>query len=189
VSEREDLERRLKDLERERENIVDRLRLLRASEPMPASVSLTPGPLLGTPVSESVPETAGQKIDLFLRLFRCRESVFPKLWESKTGMKGYSPACNNEWVPGVCGKPPRGKVKCAECPNQAFPPLDAIAVDRHLRGQVPAIGTYAIRKNDTCTFLACDFDGKGWQSDVFIYQAVAREIGFKVLVPRLRGGC
>lgn len=144
MSEREDLERRLielqlalKELGHERDSITNRLNLLRAAEPTPIFTFSDPGQLLGTPVSTAVPETPAQKIELFLKLFRCRESVFPKLWESKAGKKGYSPACNNEWVPGVCGKPPKGKVKCTECPNQAFPALDAIAVDRHLRGPSP----------------------------------------------------
>ena len=191
MTEREDLERRLKELDRERHSIADRLQLLRTKKSIAAPVELIvlcSRPLLGIPTSESIPTTPAQKIELFLKLFRCRESVYPKLWESKAGKKGYSPACNNEWVPGVCGKPPKGKVKCTECSNQAFPPLDAVAVDRHLRGQIPAIGTYAIREDGTCTFLACDFDGKGWQLDVFIYQAVAREMGAEVLVERSRSG-
>ena len=57
-------------------------KLLSASEPEPVLVSSSPGPILGAPASESVPETPAQKIELFLKLFRCRESVFPKLWES-----------------------------------------------------------------------------------------------------------
>lgn len=183
-----ELELALKELERERESLIERLKLLRASEPTITPTAEEPKPLLGEPVSLSVPVTPAEKVDLFLKLFRCRESVFPKLWESKAGKKGYSPACNNEWVPGICGKPPKGKVKCSECPNQAFPPLDAASVDRHLRGQVPAVGTYAIRQDDTCTFLACDFDGKGWQSDVFVYQQVAREMGVEVPVERSRSG-
>jgi hypothetical protein len=91
------------------------------SEPEPFLASSNPGLVLGIPAALSVPETPSQKIELFLKLFRCRESVYPKLWESKAEKKGYSPACNNEWVAGVCGKPPKGKVKCTECPNQAFP--------------------------------------------------------------------
>ena len=88
MSEREDLERRLKELERERESITARLKLLKASEPELVLVSSTPGRLLGTPASDCVPESPAQKIDLFLMLFRCHESVFPKRWESKAGKKG-----------------------------------------------------------------------------------------------------
>ncbi len=195
MSERLELERRLdklelalKELERERESIISRLSLLTAREPESRPAALSPRPLLGSPASLTVPEVPAQKVELFLRLFRCRESVYPKFWESKAkGKKGYSPACNNEWVRGICGKPPNGNVKCSDCPNQGFPKLDAAAVESHLKGQA-TIGTYAIQENDTCTFLACDFDGSGWQSDVFIYQAVARDMGIEVLVERSRSG-
>ncbi len=58
------------------------------------------------------------KIALFRSLFRGREDVYPRRFESrKTGKFGYSPACANEWVRGVCEKP---RIKCAECPE---PPL------------------------------------------------------------------
>ena len=50
--------------------------------------------------------TRGDKVARFLRPFRGRDDVYPKLWQNhKTGKKGYSPACANEWVRGVCEKP------------------------------------------------------------------------------------
>ena len=46
------------------------------------------------------------KIALFRSLFRGREDVYPRRFESrKTGKSGYAPACANEWVRGVCEKP------------------------------------------------------------------------------------
>jgi superfamily II DNA or RNA helicase len=132
--------------------------------------------------------TIDSHVDLFLSMFRCRESVYPKLWENRAkGTSGYSPACTNEWVKGVCGKPPNGRVKCSECPNQAFPSLDEDAVRDHLNGRA-IIGTYAIREDDTCVFLACDFDGSAWQEDAFLYKRVAAEVGVEVLVERSRSG-
>ncbi|HEY9248745.1 MAG TPA: hypothetical protein VIO38_06420 [Rariglobus sp.] len=108
------------------------------------------------------PTTPAAKITLFLDLFGTRRSVFPKLWENvKTGRKGYSPACDNEWRSGICQKP---RVKCSECPHQKFPPLDARAVESHLRGQ-HTLGVYAIGEDNTCRFLAADFDGEGWRGD------------------------
>jgi hypothetical protein len=51
------------------------------------------------------------KIALFRGLFRGREDVYPRRFESrKTGNSGYQPACANGWVRGLCEKP---KVKCA----------------------------------------------------------------------------
>jgi len=54
-------------------------------------------------ISGDIPTTAEGKVSLFRQLFRGQDDVFPLLWiSSKTGRKGYSPACNNEWVRGVC---------------------------------------------------------------------------------------
>ncbi|MEF8759146.1 MAG: hypothetical protein V5B36_05325 [Candidatus Accumulibacter sp. UW25] len=62
------------------------------------------------------------KIALFRSLFRGREDVYARRFESRrTGKSGYSPACVNEWVRGVCAKP---AVKCHDCPHRRFLPLD-----------------------------------------------------------------
>ena len=61
------------------------------------------------------------KVKVFRRLFRGREDVYARRFESKrTGATGYSPACGNEWVRGVCEKP---KVKCSVCPNRHLLPV------------------------------------------------------------------
>lgn len=136
----------------------------------------------GAPVTPLTPDA---KIALFLSLFRCREDVYPRLWENpKTGMKGYSPVCRNEWFRGVCEKP---RVKCSECMHQAFPPLDESAVREHLTGKT-VIGTYAIRADNTCVFLVADFDGAGWLEDIRAYRDAAREMGVEVAVERSRSG-
>jgi len=65
--------------------------------------------------------STAEKIALFRRLFAGRADVFPVRWENrKTAKSGYAPACVNEWVKGICGKP---KVKCGGCPHQAFIPV------------------------------------------------------------------
>lgn len=146
--------------------------------------------LVATPFVPAEPSkpsalTPSEKISLFLSLFRCRGDVYPRLWENaKTGKKGYSPVCRNEWSKVVCEKP---RVKCSECPNQSFPPLDEVAVRDHLTGK-HTIGTYAIRQDNTCVFLAADFDGAGWRDDIRAYRDAAREMGFVVAVERSRSG-
>jgi superfamily II DNA or RNA helicase len=129
--------------------------------------------------------TPSEKIELFLSLFRCREDVYPKLWENaKDGRKGYSPACGNEWFRGVCEKP---RVKCAECFHQAFPPLDEAAARDHLTGK-HTIGTYAIRQDNSCVFLAADFDGEGWREDILAYRDAALGLGIGVALEKSRSG-
>jgi len=56
------------------------------------------------------------KIVLFRSLFRGRDDVYPRRFESrKTGKAGYAPACANEWVRGICEKP---RITCAVCPHR-----------------------------------------------------------------------
>ena len=137
------------------------------------------------PLGKGTPGTNEEKIDLFLSLFGARRSVYPKLWINlRKGSKGYSPACSNEWVHGVCEKP---RVKCSDCPNQNFSPLDHSAIRSHLIGR-HTIGTYAIREDNSCIFLAADFDGGGWMQDIEAYRRAAEQMGISVGVERSRSG-
>jgi hypothetical protein len=101
-------------------------------------------------------------------------------WENRnTGKSGYAPACANEWVRGVCGKP---QVKCGECPNQAFIALSDNVIASNLRGADPSrsssaefvAGVYPVRVDETCWFLAVDFDGDDWSIDALAYVETCR---------------
>ncbi|MEO6223946.1 MAG: restriction endonuclease subunit R, partial [Vicinamibacterales bacterium] len=73
------------------------------------------------------------KIELFRSLFRGRDDVYPRRFESrKTGKSGYAPACANEWVRGVCEKP---RIKCAVCPNRQFLIVGDTVIRWHLTGR------------------------------------------------------
>ena len=78
-----------------------------------------------------------EKVALFRSLFRGRDDVFPLRWQnSKTGKTGYAPACHNEWVRGVYEKP---RMKCSNCPDQAFVPVAEDVVRSHLQGRTSPI--------------------------------------------------
>jgi len=176
---------------RDRLLVVERERneLLRQLGDLERQAYLDAPPIFGAPLGQppvmSVPVTADNRVSLFLTLFRCRESVYPKLWENKKkGTKGYAPVCDNDWASGLCNKP---RVKCSECSHQSFRPLDEAAAKDHLLGKT-TIGTYAIREDDTCVFLACDFDEKDWSDDVAVYRRAGLELGIDVAVERSRSG-
>lgn len=173
----------LRELENRRARLLAEQSALQQLKP---AYSTTPAYTLPTQaLTQSKVLTPDDKIALFLTLFACRTDVYPRLWENpKTARKGYSPACTNEWVRGVCEKP---RIKCCECPRQAFPPLDAPAVRAHLTGR-HTLGTYAIRADDSCIFLAADFDGTGWCDDLTAYRRAAANLGLTVAVERSRSG-
>lgn len=105
---------------------------------------------------------ADKKVSLFQSLFRGRSDVYAKQWKGKGEKPGYSPACVNEWVRGVCGKP---KLKCSTCSYAEYLSYDANAIEQHLRGKC-VIGIYPLLTDDTCAFLAIDFDETSWRKDV-----------------------
>ncbi|MEK7269907.1 MAG: DEAD/DEAH box helicase family protein [Planctomycetota bacterium] len=172
-------------LDQERQAIQARLERLKAkmatlgAEPC---VRIRPQ---GRVVIPPAPATPAEKVALFRSLFRGREDVFPKFWNNpKTGKKGYSPACANEWVRGTCEKP---KVKCGECSRQSFLPVTDQVVQEHLQGRF-VIGVYPLLKDETCWFLAVDFDKASWAEDVTAFAATCWDVGVPVAVERSRSG-
>ncbi|HUI44842.1 MAG TPA: restriction endonuclease subunit R, partial [Nitrospirota bacterium] len=109
--------------------------------------------------------TPREKVSLFRSLFRGREDIFPKLWTNRSGKRGYSPACSNDWISGTCGKTHKPPVKCSECSNRKFLPVTDQVIMDHLQGR-HVIGVYPMLPDDTCWFLAADFDKETWMDDV-----------------------
>ena len=125
-----------------------------------------------------------EKTALFLSLFQGRRDVYARRWEGKNGRAGYSPACRNEWKPGVCLKP---KGKCAECAHAEYSAFDAAVVEAHLRGKA-VLGVYPLLQDETCRFLVIDFDEESWRADVAITVQAARESDIPCAVEISRSG-
>ncbi|MGH6878840.1 MAG: TOTE conflict system archaeo-eukaryotic primase domain-containing protein, partial [Rhizomicrobium sp.] len=175
---------RLAALDLERAEIAERLDALERAQAeeakQPAGASVT----MASPTAV--------KIALFRSLFRGREDVLPRRWENpKTGKTGYAPMCHNEWIRGVCGKP---QVKCGECPNQAFVPIGDDILRSHLVGKAAGssadftVGVYPMLRDETCWFLAADFDKKSWMQDVAAFRDTARAKGVPIAIERSRSG-
>ncbi len=84
------IDARLAELELEKQQLI----ALKETLLKPPPNSLTSGSF-----------TLPQKVAIFSHLFRGRTDIFANRWENKQGRNGYSVACNNEWVQGICHKP------------------------------------------------------------------------------------
>lgn len=138
-------------------------------------------------VAESEPSrlSTAEKIALFRSLFRGRTDIYPLRWESKTsGKSGYTPVCANEWRPGVCEKP---RIKCADCTQRELLPLTDEAIFRHLVGS-HTLGVYPLLEDDTCYFLAVDFDEAAWQHDALAFMQSCTELGVSAALEISRSG-
>lgn len=147
---------------------------------MPKPAPVPPASIESEPSRLSTEE----KVALFRRLFRGRTDVYPIHWESKAGKSGYAPACANEWRAGVCEKP---RIKCSDCGNRLLIPLsDAIIYD-HLAGE-HIIGVYPLLPDDSCHFLAVDFDEADWRDDARAFVQSCRELSVPVALEVSRSG-
>lgn len=134
--------------------------------------------------------SAEEKINLFMSLFRGRSDVYAKRWSNEEkGTAGYRPVCGNEWRRGLCDKK---KQKCSACPNRRLLPLDKTVIEAHLRGKDHAgrdiIGIYPLLQDDTCYFLAIDFDRENWREDVAAVRSLCYELNIPVSIERSRSG-
>ena len=132
----------------------------------------------------AAPLSTDEKVALFRRLFRGRTDVYPVRWESKAGKTGYSPACANEWRAGICEKP---RIKCSDCGHRLLVPLANLTIYNHLAGR-HTIGVYPLLADDSCHFLAVDFDDADWRNDVQAFALSCRELGVPAALEVSRSG-
>lgn len=138
-----------------------------------------------TPPAEPSRLSTDEKVALFRRLFRGRTDVYPVRWESKsTGKSGYAPACANEWRAGVCEKP---RIKCGDCSNRLLIPLSDAVIYNHLAGE-HTVGVYPLMEDDSCYFLAVDFDEAEWWEDARAFMQSCDELGVPAALEISRSG-
>jgi hypothetical protein len=192
MSDQHELEERVKTAQAECERLRNenvRLRaMLGVHEPVhehPASSAAGSAP---TPLPfDSVPEasTPEQKIALFRGLFRGREDVYAVRWEGKGGKAGYSPAGVMDWRAIHAARPEERK-KVARKTRMLLPLTDD-AIRNHLTGK-QTIGVYPLLPDETCWFLALDFDKKSWMVDAGAFLATCRRFQVPAAVERSRSG-
>jgi len=125
------------------------------------------------------------KVALFRSLFKGREDIYAKRFESrKTGKSGYQPVCRNEWVRGICEKP---RTSCGSCSKRSFEPVTDDVIKNHLTGSI-VMGVYPLLPNETCYFLATDFDKETWREDVRAFMDTCILEGIPASLERSRSG-
>ena len=163
------IDARLAELEREKQQLLALREELQASKPtLRASDTLTPE----------------QKIAVFRGLFRGRTDIYARRWQNKQGRSGYSVACDNEWVQGICNKP---RIKCQDCNHRQFSKLNDQVIYRHLAGQ-QVVGLYPLLHDNTCYLLAADFDKGSWQDEVKAISRACSQYGVPHTVEISRSG-
>ena len=129
------------------------------------------------------PESKVERVALFRSLFRGRDDVYAIRFRSRaTGEWGYAPDGETDW--GASSSiTSTGRMKR---PRNHFP-LTGEVVYQHLAGK-KTIGVYPMLQDETCWFLAADFDKDSWQEDALAFVRAARASGIHAYLERSRSG-
>ena len=168
------------------ENLRLRSLLITHGIPIPQVANPT-GPLPRISGSESNPKvgTAEQRITLFRSLFRGRDDVYAIRWENADGRTGYMPKADRDWKSYLSATAEdRKKV---DRQTRTYRPLTDDVVRAHLVGE-HTVGLYPLLQDETCWFLAVDFDKKTWQQDAIAFLEVCRELNVSAALERSRSG-
>ncbi len=146
-----------------------------------------------TPAVEAQPQTpparpglnTAEKIALFRSLFRGREDVYAQRWESPDGRSGYSPKTERDWKAYYAAKPEDRKRVDKETRNNI--PLTDEAIHAHLAGK-QTLGVYPLLLDESCWFLAVDFDKKTWKDDAAAFLTTCHELNVPAAIERSRSG-
>jgi superfamily II DNA or RNA helicase len=107
-----------------------------------------------------------ERIQIFKKFFRGRTDVFAVRWETSDGKKGYSPAKDG---------------------NDQYLALNDQVLYNHLIGK-QTIGIYPLLRDETCWFLAVDFDKNNWQKDALAFLKTCQELNVPACMERSRSG-
>ncbi len=125
------------------------------------------------------------KIALFHSLFRGREDVYAVRMRFKSGEWGYVPASIRDWK-AVLSADAALRKKVDKKTRKLLPLTDEV-LRQHLEGK-QTIGIYPLLLDETCCFLAADFDKKSWQDDAAAFLETCRELDVSAALERSRSG-
>jgi len=118
-------------------------------------------------------------------LFHGRQDVYALRKRFKSGEWGYVPASIRDWKSVLsAGAALRRKV---DQKTRKLLPLTDDVLRQHLEGK-QTIGVYPLLLDESCWFLAADFDKKSWQDDASAFLETCRAVGVPVALERSRPG-
>jgi superfamily II DNA or RNA helicase len=116
------------------------------------------------------------KLSLYANRFCARTDAYALFWENqRAGTSGWMPAVAGGWRRGL----DRSRVRDL--------PLTREVIAAHLAGEI-FVGVYALLRDNTCRFLAADFDGAAAMLDALAYAKAARVSGVPAAVELSKSG-
>ncbi len=119
-----------------------------------------------------------EKIQLLKDLFQGRSDVYAIRFESMDGRKGYMPARASS---------SQSQSKNSQQEHGNTLPLTSQVLIDHISGK-KTVGIYPLLLNNKCHFLAIDFDGGNWKSDVRAFSDTCKTYNVPYHIERSRSG-
>jgi superfamily II DNA or RNA helicase len=129
--------------------------------------------------------TKDVKVGLFRGLFRGREDVYAVRMRFKSGDWGYVPASIRDWK-AVLSADAAVRKKVDQKTRKLLSLTDDV-LRQHLEGK-QTIGVYPLLLDETCWFLAVDFDKKSWQENAAAFLETCHGLGVPAALERSRSG-
>ena len=123
-------------------------------------------------------------IKLFRNLFVGRDDVYAEHWCGKDGKSNYSPAKSHDWNKHVIDPRTKRRICSESC---QLLPLTNKVIAEHLSGK-RIIGVYPLLPDDSCKFLAVDFDKSTWNKDCIAFLETCDELSVPAYLERSRSG-
>lgn len=123
-----------------------------------------------------------QDVALYKSLFKGRTDIFANRYFNKKQQK-YVYAPVYQWQQDAGSS----MIKVDDKGNRLYEKFEDKFLANHLNGQ-KFLGTYPILKDDTCYFLALDFDKNEWQAAAKAIAKVSKEHGLIALIEKSQSG-
>lgn len=138
------------------------------------------GLLAGKEDSKNKIYTTLKKLNIFMDYFKGREDVYAERWESKK-KSGYSPVYKREYR--YLSKDQKKLIEN----DELYKPITKDIFINHLKGNI-TLGLYPMLENQTCYFIAVDFDEATWRKDILAFKSKSIVNGFDCLIEISRSG-
>lgn len=140
-------------------------------------------------IDEELTLDSEQRLKIFMDYFKGRADVYPYKYYNKKKDKYIFSAfkCINYYKSDFC-LVKQGKKCSGECVLYKPKPLTKDIVLSHLSRDHCTIGIYPILEDNTCYFLAIDFDDDLWFDNMLSVYRVARKNGLACIMERSQSG-
>lgn len=159
--------------------------LLEQQSSSPSTTQLLESTATVREVPQQLSQTSScdDRINLFRSLFRGREDVYAVRWEGN-GKSGYAPARKHVWDEHTTDPKTKRKICGSSCKTLV---LSDSVIREHLNSDT-VVGLYPMLTDETCWFLAVDFDEASWMEDSSAFMEACEALGVPASLERSRSG-